>query len=174
VVFEFNETGSHQFTTFIVPANEGQSIAVDQRIEGRTGHQGFQVTSGSVSDVLLIGESAKMVRYKFLRTAARVAWARFDSEDFVRAFLIQGHRFETTNGFGFRSAAPINHCSIRRIDGGSEWLIDGVAPFQLKSSECCLNLEVNGTAFEVSQPIAKFAGSEMPWKASENSSEAIN
>jgi len=172
VVFEFHETGSHQFTTFIVPATEGQSIAVDHCIEDPAQNHRFQITAGAICDVVLIGERGGTMRYGFLSAAGSVAWARFESDDFARGFLIRGYRFETTDGFAFRSAALIRHCSMRRTVGGSEWSIDGVAPFQLKNSENRLNMEISGTAFEVSQPVSTFAGGA--WGVSDQSSEAIN
>ena len=169
VIFELRETGSHQFTTFVVPANEGQSIAVDRHLGDPGKDEHFQLTCESVCDVLLIGEGGRPSQYGPLTAAGSIAWARFESDAFTRGFLIRGHKFETADGIGFRSAAPVHHCSIRRTHEGSDWCVDGIAPFQLKRNEHCLNMEIGGAAFEVCQPIG-----DLSWGVSENSSEAIN
>ena len=174
VIFELRETGPHQFTTFVVPANEGQSIAVDRHLGDPGKDEHFQLSSESICDVLLIGDSGRPLRYGPLTAAGSIAWARFESDAFTRGFLIRGHKFETADGIGFRSAEAVHHCSIRRTQEGSDWCVDGVAPFQLKGSEHRVNIEISGRAFEVYQPIASSAGGDLSWGVSANSSEAIN
>ncbi len=174
VVFEGREKGTQEFTTLIIPAYDGQSIAVDRQSLDCAGAHGFQVISDVVRDVVLFSDDGRPVECGALTAACRFAWARFESDTFAIGFLIRGHRFETIDGFAFRSAAPVHHCTLRRTEDGIEGTLNGGNLFDLAIGEHTRKTVINGTAFEVSQAVALFAGDDSGWDLSNNSSEAIN
>jgi hypothetical protein len=68
---------------------------------------------------------------------------------FARAILIRGQRLTADGGFAFRSSAPINHCAIRRTEGGFEGSVNGGDLFHLGFGEHTHKVVINGTSFEM-------------------------
>jgi len=106
--------------------------------------------------------------------AFHFGWARFEDELFARGFLIGGHRFETSDGFSFRSSAPFNHCSFWRTENGFKGSINGATGFDLVVGEHIRKAASNGTAYEVSQPVCRFFTADGNWDLNDHTSEAIN
>jgi hypothetical protein len=174
VTFEARETGPQEFTTLIIPAYEAQAISIDRHPTDFAGASGYQVISESVRDVLLINSAGRPVKCGPLTAASEFAWARFNENDFARGFLIRGHRLETSDGFAFRAAAPVDHCSFRRTPVGIAGSIEGGAVFDIVGGEQTWMGQVNSSCFEVSWPGSETAGSDSNWSVVDNASEAIN
>lgn len=162
-IFEASGEGPQQFTTFITPVLEDQSIRIEPRRMNGAAIHGFQISSGKVRDVMVMSDDASLIKCGPLTADGLVAWARFENEAVRRAFLIGGQQLETTDGFAFRSTARINHCEIRRMDDGIECLVDGGNRFDLALGEQVRKAVVNGTTFEVGQQVAVFAGNGSLW-----------
>ncbi len=161
-VFDANGDGPQEFTTFVVPLAAEQSIRIEQPTSDRGGSS-YQLTAGRMRDALMIGDGAKLASCGLLSAEGAFAWARFDGDAFVRAFLIRGRRLETLDGFAFRATARVNHCAIRRTEDGVEGSINGGDRFDLSLSEAARKVVINGASFDVSQRVAAFAGDGIKW-----------
>ena len=135
--------------------------------------RGFQVVSGATGDVVLINTDGRQVKCGPIAAACEFAWGRFENDAFARGFIIRGHRFETSDGFAFRAAAPVDHCSLRRTPDRLVGSINGGA-FDIGVGEHVRKGLINGAAFEVSQPASLLAGAESSWNLVNNANEAIN
>ncbi|MFY9554643.1 MAG: heparinase II/III-family protein, partial [Blastocatellia bacterium] len=173
VVFETSMVGAQELVTFITPACDGQSIHVSRQPVDCAAAFGFEVVSDAERDVVLINDQGGPVSCGPLTSASLFALARFRAESFVSGFFIAGHRFETGDGFAFRSAAPVAHCSLHRTDRGVQRSIDGGEFVDLVVGEAG-EAVINGTAFRVSQSNALFANAESGGSLIDNPSEAIN
>lgn len=175
VVFEASGDGTQEFTTFIMPAFEGQSIAVEQQRSDYAGSRVVQVVSGGTRDVLLSNSDSGPIRCGALAAAGSFAWARFEDSVFSHGFLIHGQRLETSDGFVFRAASPINHCFLRRTMEGVEGSINGSEVFGLGIGEQSKNFVIGGVGIEVAQPGMPFASEDSMLNVINTaSSEAIN
>ena len=174
VAFEAREKGPQEFTTFIVPAYDAaQSITIGRQPVDFAAARGFQVVSGATGDVVLINTDGRQVKCGPIAAACEFAWGRFENDAFARGFIIRGHRFETSDGFAFRAAAPVDHCSLRRTPDRLVGSINGGA-FDIGVGEHVRKGLINGAAFEVSQPASLLAGAESSWNLVNNANEAIN
>jgi hypothetical protein len=173
-VFETRETGPQELTSLIVPAPAGQAITIDRSRVDIGPAQGFQILSGGIRDLILIGSQGGPAKCAELSGAFQIGWARFEDDVFARGFLIDGHRFETSDGFAFRSAAPISHCSFSRSDSTIKGAIDGVAAFNIGFGERFGKTTTNGTAYVVSNPLPVLLAEDGIWRLSDQTSEAIN
>jgi len=172
VVFELTGKGPQRFTTFITPAWEGQSIAVERQPVCLAEADGFKVRSDQVFDIVLINNEGRPLSCGPLTADGRVAWARFEANLFSRGFLVHGHKFETNDGFAFRSAAPFDHCTFRDNDGRTECSLNGGDWFRLKTGEQLRRTAIDGIPFEVCHSPAPTA--EDVWDKVQQPSEAIN
>lgn len=173
-VFQTTARGPQEFTSFIIPAADGQKVTVDRhRVELGPG-RGFRVLSGVVSDFVLISNNGRPAKCGPLVCSGRVGWGRFEDSVFARGFLIGGHRFETGDGYAFRSAAPVNQCALWRSENGIRGSIGGAAFFEVGIGETSRKGEINRTAYEVCRPISLLGADDADWNLVDNQSEAIN
>ena len=173
-VFETSAKGSQEFTSLIVPAADRQSITIDRQLVDLGAARGFQIRSNAARDLMLVSNGAGPSMCGQLGGAFHFGWARFEDELFARGFLIGGHRFETSDGFSFRSSAPFNHCSFWRTENGFKGSINGATGFDLVVGEHIRKAASNGTAYEVSQPVCRFFTADGNWDLNDHTSEAIN
>jgi len=149
-VFELTATGSQEFVTFLVPSYEGQAVSIDSLSTG-VESRAFQVSSFETTDYVLIGSNSNTAIGGFIASDGSIAWARFVNSDFQRGFLIGGSRFETDDGFGFRSEAVVRYASLRCLDEGLAVEINGDR-FYLNENELAQHFSSNGISFEVFRP----------------------
>jgi hypothetical protein len=165
--------GPQHFTTLIIPSFEGQSIRVErQRVDQPAAH-GFQIVRGKVRDVLLVSDGTRPINSWPLTADGPVAWARFENNEFARAFLIGGRLLETGNGFSFRSMVPIKHCAFRRTGNGIEGSVDGEDSFELVLGEEKQNVVMNWRSRDDCRRITVAASAGSNWELLPTS-EAIN
>lgn len=174
VVFEAHEKGPQEFTTLIIPSYEGQSIAIEHLPMDLSASRGLQVITDAVRDVVLLNSEASPINCGPLTAGGVFCWARFENDSFARGLLIRGSHLETRDGFAFRSAAPVNHCTFRRTVNGVEGYLSDGDLFEAALSEQTHQGEINGKAFEVFQPVAMFGAEDSRFEMSDNHSEAIN
>jgi uncharacterized heparinase superfamily protein len=134
-VFYSDGEGPQHFTSLIIPSFEGQSIRVERQKVNRSAAHGFQIVRGEVRDILLVSDGTALINSWPLTADGRFAWARFDKDEFARAFLIRGSVLETSNGFSFRATDPIGHSAFRRTIVGIEGSVNGEDLFDLALCE---------------------------------------
>ena len=160
IVFESTATGPQDFTSFIIPALEGGSIGADRHPVNSVAASGFQVTSHSTRDLILVNDNGGPSTCGPLTGACRFAWARFENDSFVRGFFIRGHRFETSDGLAFRAAAPVSHCSLWRNANRVYGSVSGASHFDHVVGGYDSRDAIDGTAYQVSQRVQRFPARE--------------
>jgi len=166
-VIESEGRGRHEFTTFIVPANDSPSYrhvsAPDSKLpagattENRPNTAALSLSSGETLDVILTGDGTSEADSERLAARADVAMARFINQQFTRACLLQGRRLEVKNILALQSTTLIRFAEIATADGMFEITIHGTSRFELSFSQPPVSVVVNGARFPVSPECASLA-----------------
>jgi len=160
-LFEADATGSHEFTSFIIPTCTGgppwpplvEEAAPAERgaaTEGRP-YKAYSIRLGNSQDLFLFGNAPGEFSSGALTASGSLAWARFPGDKFTRGCLIRGSKLDVVGNFAIDSESLMKYCAVELLSDRLDITIHDTERFDLSFSTPLKKIVINKIAFDVTE-----------------------